>query len=312
MKKLLILALLALPLAAYSQELSNAELEALPAAKGAKMEALESAEPVQRPDAQKIMSELSTALRLSSKQEERLTSAINKRMAQFDKLMKEYDKNSAEEKKWRYKMNANRYEMLKLNREMPDAIREFLDDDQRQSYDEMLLAGKTSSASVEQAAAGEEGAAKPVKKKRLVKRKKLPPPSAGPADEEAGQTMVDKEVQPAPRKMKKVLKKKPVLKPEPDEAEEPAGARPTGKEAALGEGTGTWFALTAPKGTPAPVLKYIHDAAKAAMEEPAFLTLMKSRGVDVDYKPGDKVRQELWKEHKEWGDLLRRLGMIKK
>lgn len=231
MKKLLMLALLILPTAAYAQQLSNAELEDMPAAKGAKTEALESAEPVQRPDAQKIMSELSTALRLSSKQEERLSSSINKRMQQFDKLMKEYDKNSAEEKKWRYKMNANRYEMLKLNREMPDAIREFLDDDQRQSYDELLLAGKTSTASLDQAAAGEEGAAKPVKKKRMIKRKKLPPPSAGP-EEEAGQTMVDKEVQPAPRKMKRALKKKPVIKAEPAEAEEPAGARPTGKEAA--------------------------------------------------------------------------------
>ena len=172
MKKLLILALLALPLAAYSQELSQAELEDMPAAKRAKTEAL--AEPVQRPDAQKIMSELSTALRLSSKQEERLTSAINKRMAQFDKLMKEYDKNSAEEKKWRYKMNANRYAMLKLNRELPDAIREFLDDDQRQSYDELLLAGKTSSASVEPAEAEEPAGARPTGKE------------AAPEEEDAG------------------------------------------------------------------------------------------------------------------------------
>ena len=232
MRKLLLLALLSLPTAAYSRELSQAELEGTPAAKGVKTEALESSEPVQRPDAQKIMSELSTALRLSSKQEERLSSAINTRTAQFDKLMMEYGKNSTEEKKWRYKMNANRYELLKLNREMPDAIREFLDDDQRQSYDELLLAGKKpAAASVEQADAGGEGAAKPLKKKRLIKRRKLPPPSAGPDEDEAGQTMVDKEAQPAPKK-KRVLKKKPAPEAEPAEAEEPAGAKPTGKEAA--------------------------------------------------------------------------------
>ena len=87
---------------------------------------------------------------------------------------------------------------------------------------------------------------------------------------------------------------------------------PTSKEAGLGEGSGTWFAYTAPKGTPAPVLKYIHDAAKAALEEPAFVQLMKNRGVDIDYKPGDKVRQELWSEYKVYGDLLKRLGMVKK
>jgi tripartite-type tricarboxylate transporter receptor subunit TctC len=87
---------------------------------------------------------------------------------------------------------------------------------------------------------------------------------------------------------------------------------PTSKEVGFGEPTGTWFAFVAAKGTPAPVLKYIHDAAKAAMEEPAFVSLMKSRGVDVDYRPGDKVRQDLWKEHREYTEVLKRLGMLKK
>ncbi|MDD5209533.1 MAG: hypothetical protein PHV36_09105 [Elusimicrobiales bacterium] len=232
MKKLLILALLALPAAAWSQELSKADLEETPAAKAA---AAESAEPVQRPDAQKIMSELSAALRLSSKQEDRISSAINKRMAQFDKLLKEYEKNVAEEKKWRYKMNASRYEMVKMNRELPDAIREFLDDDQRQSYDELLESRKPAAAALERGAAGEEGAAKPVKKKKMLRRKKLPAGEAAVGEEEAGQTMVDKEVQPAPRK-KKVLKKKAAPKAEAAEADEPAGAKPTGKEAADEEG----------------------------------------------------------------------------
>lgn len=233
MKKLLILALLALPAAAWSQELSKADLEETPAAQAA---AAESLEPVQRPDAQKIMSELSAALRLSSKQEDRISSAINKRTAQFDKLLKEYEKNLAEEKKWRYKMNASRYEMVKMNRELPDAIREFLDDDQRQSYDELLEAKKPDAAAVEQAPAGDEAAAKPVKKKRLIRRKKLPAGEAAAAEEEAGQTMVDKDTQPAPRKMKKVLRKKPAPRAEAVEAEEPAGAAPTGQEAPAEEG----------------------------------------------------------------------------
>jgi tripartite-type tricarboxylate transporter receptor subunit TctC len=87
---------------------------------------------------------------------------------------------------------------------------------------------------------------------------------------------------------------------------------PTGREAGLGDAAGTWFVFTAPKGTPPAVLKYIHDAAKAALEEPTFVTLMKSRGVDIDYKPADKVRQELHKEQKEHRDVLQRLGMLKK
>ena len=87
---------------------------------------------------------------------------------------------------------------------------------------------------------------------------------------------------------------------------------PTQKEVGLGEGSGTWFAYTAPKGTPAPVLKYIHDAAKAALEDPAFVQLMKNRGVEIDYRAGDQLKLALWKEYKEYGDLLRRLGMTKK
>ena len=87
---------------------------------------------------------------------------------------------------------------------------------------------------------------------------------------------------------------------------------PTGKEVGLGDGIGTWFVLTAPKGTPGPALKVLHDSAKDAMEEPSFVALMKSRVVDIDYKSGDKLRQELVREQKEWNDVLKRLGMIKK
>jgi tripartite-type tricarboxylate transporter receptor subunit TctC len=87
---------------------------------------------------------------------------------------------------------------------------------------------------------------------------------------------------------------------------------PISKEIGFGEPTGTWFVLTAPKGTPASALKYIHDAAKAAMEEPAFVNLMKSRGVEVDYRAGDKLRQDLWKEQREYTEVLKRLGMLKK
>jgi tripartite-type tricarboxylate transporter receptor subunit TctC len=87
---------------------------------------------------------------------------------------------------------------------------------------------------------------------------------------------------------------------------------PTAKELGWDAGLGTWFVLTAPKGTPPAVLKYIHDAAKVAIEEPTFVNLMKSRGVDIDYKTGDKARADLWHEYKAYGDILRRLGMIKK
>ena len=87
---------------------------------------------------------------------------------------------------------------------------------------------------------------------------------------------------------------------------------PTAKELGWDAGLGTWFVLTAPKGTPPAVIKYIHDAAKVALEEPGFVNLMKSRAVDIDYKNGDKARADLWQEYKAYGEILKRLGMIKK
>ena len=87
---------------------------------------------------------------------------------------------------------------------------------------------------------------------------------------------------------------------------------PTAKELGWDAGLGTWFVLTAPKGTPPAVVQYLHDAAKASMDEPTFVNLMKTRAVDLDYKNAEKARADLWDEYKKYGDILRRLGMIKK
>lgn len=234
MKKLILSALLCLPAAAYSQELNRADLEAMPP----KGETGEAAVPAQRPEAQKILSDISTALRLSSKQEERITSALKKQSAEFDKLMKEYDKNLTEEKKWRYKMNESRYALQKLSRGIPDIVREYLDDEQRESFDELLASRKKPAEAVSE---GEEGAPQ-ARKKKLVKRRKAPAPEAAAEQgEEGGQTMVDKGDGKPALKKKKVLKRKPAPKaaaePAAEEpaADEPAGAAPTGKEAGADE-----------------------------------------------------------------------------
>ena len=67
----------------------------------------------------------------------------------------------------------------------------------------------------------------------------------------------------------------------------------------------------APRGTPAPVQRYIHDAARTAIEDPKFVEAMSQRGVDVDYRPGDQLRAELWQEYKLHTEILKRIGMIK-
>ncbi len=254
MKRLLILTLLSMPAAAAAQELNKTDLDSAPDPAAAAA-ALQAPETLQRPDAPALMSELSAALRLSSKQEDRISTAIKKKTTEFDKLMKEYDKNSVEEKRWLYKVNENRHGMVKINKEMPDLVREFLDDEQRQAYDKLLEAKRrpavapAEAAAVEAAPSPQDTAVKPVKKRRLVRRKKVKGAAAVPAAEtapaaakaeagdEAGQVMVDGDTvpnsQPATKK-KRVLKKRQLAKDASSErndiSEDLAGSKPTGKE----------------------------------------------------------------------------------
>jgi tripartite-type tricarboxylate transporter receptor subunit TctC len=87
---------------------------------------------------------------------------------------------------------------------------------------------------------------------------------------------------------------------------------PTAKELGWDVANGVWYLLMAPKGTPAPIVKYLHDAAKEAIEDPKFAKSMSERGIDVDYRPGDALRAGLWREYKAHTEILQRIGMLKK
>jgi len=87
---------------------------------------------------------------------------------------------------------------------------------------------------------------------------------------------------------------------------------PTARELGWDVSNGVWYMLLAPKGTPANVVRHIHDAAKAAIEDPKFTADMTGRGIDVDYRPGEALRADLWREYKLHTDILRRVGMLKK
>jgi tripartite-type tricarboxylate transporter receptor subunit TctC len=86
---------------------------------------------------------------------------------------------------------------------------------------------------------------------------------------------------------------------------------PTAKEAGWDVANGVWYLLVAPKGTPAAAMKYVHDSAKAALDDPAFTNGMTARGLDIDYRAGEKLRADLWREYKLHTEILRRIGMIK-
>jgi tripartite-type tricarboxylate transporter receptor subunit TctC len=87
---------------------------------------------------------------------------------------------------------------------------------------------------------------------------------------------------------------------------------PTAKELGWDVANGVWYLLMAPKGTPAAVVKYLHDAAKEAIEDPKFAKVMAERGIDVDYRPADALRSDLWREYKAHTQILQRIGMLKK
>jgi tripartite-type tricarboxylate transporter receptor subunit TctC len=87
---------------------------------------------------------------------------------------------------------------------------------------------------------------------------------------------------------------------------------PTARELGWDVANGVWYLLVAPKGTPAPVIRYLHDAAKGAIDDPAFAASMAARGVDIDYRAGEAFKADLWREYKVHTELLRRIGMLKK
>jgi tripartite-type tricarboxylate transporter receptor subunit TctC len=86
---------------------------------------------------------------------------------------------------------------------------------------------------------------------------------------------------------------------------------PTAKELGWEVSNGVWYLLMAPKGTPATVVRHLHDAAKAAIEDPKFVQSMASRGIDVDYRRGEALRADLWREYKLHTGILQRIGLLK-
>jgi tripartite-type tricarboxylate transporter receptor subunit TctC len=87
---------------------------------------------------------------------------------------------------------------------------------------------------------------------------------------------------------------------------------PTAKELGWDVANGVWYLLMVPKGTPPNIARYLHDAAKTAIEDPKFAADMANRGIDVDYRPGSALRADLWREYKVHTELLRRVGLLKK
>jgi tripartite-type tricarboxylate transporter receptor subunit TctC len=87
---------------------------------------------------------------------------------------------------------------------------------------------------------------------------------------------------------------------------------PTFKELGHPVHNGASFMLLLPNGTPADVVRHVHDTAKAAMDDPAFASFVKTRVIELDYRAGDKLRADLWQEYRAHTEILKRIGMLRK
>jgi tripartite-type tricarboxylate transporter receptor subunit TctC len=87
---------------------------------------------------------------------------------------------------------------------------------------------------------------------------------------------------------------------------------PTARELGWDVSNGVWYLMIAPKGMPPAIVKYLHDSVKAVVQDPKFVETMGRNGVEADYRPGDVMRADLWREYKLHTEILTRIGMIKK
>ena len=72
---------------------------------------------------------------------------------------------------------------------------------------------------------------------------------------------------------------------------------PTAIEQGVDFTLGQWRGLAAPKGTDPVKIKVIHDAFKATMEDPDFLTLAKNAGILLEYKGTEEFTK--WVEEQD-------------
>ncbi|MBU2530573.1 MAG: hypothetical protein KKD35_05985, partial [Elusimicrobia bacterium] len=93
---------------------------------------------IQRPQADKIVLSISTKLKLSTKQEERIGDALKKETQKFDKTFEDYTEAEEKEKKYRAEMNEFRHEMLLINMGITNVIRDYLDEEQKEAFDTMI------------------------------------------------------------------------------------------------------------------------------------------------------------------------------
>lgn len=86
---------------------------------------------------------------------------------------------------------------------------------------------------------------------------------------------------------------------------------PTFEELGYQAPMGASFGIIAPKGTPAPIIKKLHDAFKKAMEDPRYEALCEKIGASKVYSSGEEYFRKIKEQYEVRGKILERLGMKK-
>ncbi|HER25374.1 MAG TPA: tripartite tricarboxylate transporter substrate binding protein [Candidatus Atribacteria bacterium] len=79
---------------------------------------------------------------------------------------------------------------------------------------------------------------------------------------------------------------------------------PTAIEQGVDFTLGQWRGLAAPKGTDPAKIKVIHDAFKATMEDPDFLTLAKKAGILLEYKGTEEFTKWVEEQNEFYKNLI--------
>jgi tripartite-type tricarboxylate transporter receptor subunit TctC len=70
-----------------------------------------------------------------------------------------------------------------------------------------------------------------------------------------------------------------------------------------------WVGLSAPKGTPAAVVRTLHEALRTALAEPALLQQLQAEGMTVLADTPEQYAQRVRSDTERWGQLVRALNL---
>jgi tripartite-type tricarboxylate transporter receptor subunit TctC len=87
---------------------------------------------------------------------------------------------------------------------------------------------------------------------------------------------------------------------------------PTFRELGIDVTLGVYYPLIGPKGLPKDIRDKLYQAAKAALDDPAFSAGVKARGFVLDTKEPEAFRQELWASYRSNAEVVKELGLGKK